>query len=57
MVVGKTVLHNSGCPQLGDDLGKWGYRSIPVQLDEFLKAGGSSKCLTLRIDGEEAAGW
>ena len=27
------------------------------QLDEFLKAGGSAKCLTLRLDGEEAAVW
>ena len=26
-------------------------------LDEFLKAGGSAKCLTLRLDGEEAAVW
>ena len=24
---------------------------------EFLKAGGSAKCLTLRLDGEEAAAW
>ena len=32
-------------------------RSIEVELDEFLKAGGSAKCLTLRLDGEEAANW
>jgi N-dimethylarginine dimethylaminohydrolase len=57
VVVGKTVIHNSRCPQLAEDLGKWGYRSIEVELDEFLKAGGSAKCLTLRIDGEEAAVW
>ena len=24
---------------------------------EFIKSGGSAKCLTLRIDGEEAASW
>jgi hypothetical protein len=30
-------------------------RSTP--LDEFVKAGGSAKCLTLRLDGEDAAGW
>jgi len=29
-------------------------RSVEVELDEFLKAGGSAKCLTLRLDGEEA---
>jgi N-dimethylarginine dimethylaminohydrolase len=57
VVVGRTVIHNAHCPKLADDLQKWGYASIPVELDEFLKAGGSAKCLTLRIDGEEAAVW
>jgi N-dimethylarginine dimethylaminohydrolase len=57
VVVGKTVIHNSCCPQLAHDLEKAGYCSIAIELDEFLKAGGSAKCLTLRIDGEEAASW
>ena len=57
VVVGRTVVHNSGCPQLAASLQAAGYRSIEVELDEFLKAGGSAKCLTLRLDGEEAAGW
>jgi N-dimethylarginine dimethylaminohydrolase len=57
VVVGKTVVHNSRCPRLADDLARAGYRSIEVELDEFLKAGGSAKCLTLRLDGEEAATW
>jgi N-dimethylarginine dimethylaminohydrolase len=57
VVVGKTVVHNSRCPGLAADLGAAGYRSIEVELDEFLKAGGSAKCLTLRLDGEEAAAW
>jgi len=57
VVVGKTVIHNSNCPRLADELQKWGYQPIAVELDEFLKAGGSAKCLTLRIDGEEAAPW
>lgn len=57
VVVGKTVVHNSKCPRLGEDLARAGYRAIEVELDEFLKAGGSAKCLTLRLDGEEAAGW
>lgn len=57
VVVGKTVVHNSRCPLLAEELTKWGYTSIEVELDEFLKAGGSAKCLTLRIDGEEAASW
>jgi len=57
VVVGKTVVHNSGCPKLAAELSTAGYRSIEVELDEFLKAGGSAKCLTLRLDGEEAAAW
>jgi N-dimethylarginine dimethylaminohydrolase len=57
VVVGKTVVHNSRCPAMAMDLQRAGYRSIEVELDEFLKAGGSAKCLTLRLDGEEAAAW
>lgn len=57
VVVGQTIIHNSGCPQMAESLASAGYRSIAVELDEFLKAGGSAKCLTLRIDGEEAASW
>jgi N-dimethylarginine dimethylaminohydrolase len=57
VVVGRTVVHNSRCPDLAEKLANAGYRSIEVELDEFLKAGGSAKCLTLRLDGEEAAGW
>jgi N-dimethylarginine dimethylaminohydrolase len=57
VVVGKTVVVNTGCEQLERDLRSSGYNPIAVQLDEFLKAGGSAKCLTLRLDGEEAAQW
>jgi N-dimethylarginine dimethylaminohydrolase len=57
VVVGKTVIINSGCERLAADLRAWGYEPVAVELDEFLKAGGSAKCLTLRLDGEEAAGW
>jgi N-dimethylarginine dimethylaminohydrolase len=57
VVVGKTVLVNSGCPQLAETLRQRGYTCIAVELDEFIKAGGSAKCLTLRLDGEDAAVW
>lgn len=57
VVVGKAVVHNSRCPKLAADLARVGYRATEVELDEFLKAGGSAKCLTLRLDGEEAAAW
>ena len=29
----------------------------PLDFSEFIKSGGSAKCLTLRVDGEEAASW
>lgn len=57
VVVDKTVVTNTGCEKLAAGLRSWGYETRAVQLDEFLKAGGSAKCLTLRLDGEEAAGW
>lgn len=57
VVVGKTVVTNSGCPQLHDQLRGAGYQAVATSLSEFVKAGGSAKCLTLRLDGEEAAGW
>ena len=57
VVVGKTVVTNSGCEGLAAGLRTWGYQPVAVELDEFLKAGGSAKCLTLRLDGEEAAVW
>jgi N-dimethylarginine dimethylaminohydrolase len=57
VVVGKTVITNIGCPNLATSLAAWGYTPVAVELDEYLKAGGSAKCLTLRIDGEEAAMW
>jgi N-dimethylarginine dimethylaminohydrolase len=57
VVVGKTIITNTGCEKLGANLREWGYEPIAVELDEFLKAGGSAKCLTLRLDGEEGAVW
>jgi N-dimethylarginine dimethylaminohydrolase len=57
VVVGKTVVTNAGCPHLHADLRARGFETRETLLDEFVKAGGSAKCLTLRLDGEEAAGW
>jgi N-dimethylarginine dimethylaminohydrolase len=57
VVIGKTVVTNTGCEHLSDELRKAGYKPVAVELDEFLKAGGSAKCLTLRLDGEDAAIW
>ena len=57
VVIGRTVVTNTGCPELGRQLARRDFRPIETPLDEFVKAGGSAKCLTLRIDGEEAASW
>lgn len=57
VVVGKDVALNTGCPQLEAALKSRGYTPHATELGEFIKAGGSAKCLTLRLDGEEAAVW
>lgn len=57
VVVGKTVVTNTGCAKLHQQLSERGFTPRETPLDEFVKAGGSAKCLTLRLDGEEAAAW
>lgn len=57
VVVGKHVVTNTGCPKLAESLRAAGFEPHATPLDEFLKAGGSAKCLTLRLDGEESAVW
>ncbi len=57
VVVGRTVVTNSGCPALHAELKRRGFEPRETPLSEFVKAGGSAKCLTLRLDGEEAAAW
>ncbi|MCS7046978.1 MAG: arginine deiminase-related protein [Gemmataceae bacterium] len=57
VVVGKKVIVNAGSDRLAADLRGWGFDVVFLELDEFIKAGGSAKCLTLRLDGEDAAVW
>lgn len=57
VVVNRTVVTNVGCPKLQSTLQSRGFATIETPLGEFVKAGGSAKCLTLRLDGEEAATW
>jgi N-dimethylarginine dimethylaminohydrolase len=57
VVFGKSVVLNDGAPKLAKALNDLGYEARPLHLTEFIKAGGSAKCLTLRLDGEEAASW
>ena len=57
VVVGRTVVTNTGCPDLHRQLRVRGFDPQETPLSEFLKAGGSAKYLTLRLDGEAAAAW
>lgn len=57
VVIGKHVITNTGCDKLHAELASRGYIPIATPLDEFVKAGGSAKCLTLRLDGEDAVAW
>ncbi len=57
VVVGRYVVTNVGCPDMHAALRAYGFEPIATPLGEFVKAGGSAKCLTLRLDGEDAASW
>ncbi len=49
IVAGTDIVMNTGCPRVREKLEAAGFRIFEVPLDEFLKAGGSAKCLVLRI--------
>ncbi len=49
VVLGKNIILPSGCPQISSELQKRGLEVHACDMDEFLKAGGACKCLTLRI--------
>ncbi len=57
VVVGRSVIMNEGAPKLAAALEALGFAVRPLEFSEFIKSGGSAKCLTLRTDGEEAASW
>jgi N-dimethylarginine dimethylaminohydrolase len=57
VVVGGTVVLNQGASKLAGTLEAAGFAVRPLDFSEFIKSGGSAKCLTLRVDGEEAAAW
>ena len=49
IVAGRDIVMNTGCPRVRQKLEALGFRIFEVPLDEFIKAGGSAKCLVLRI--------
>lgn len=50
VVVGKDIVLNEGCPQTEDLLRRRGFKPHPLDFSEFIKAGGSAKCLVLRLN-------
>jgi len=48
--IGKTVVVNRASAALARGLDAKGFEVVQIPLSEFMKAGGSAKCLTLRLD-------
>lgn len=49
VVIGKNVVMPAGCPRTMDFLRGSGFTPYPVEVDEYLKAGGAAKCLVLKL--------
>jgi N-dimethylarginine dimethylaminohydrolase len=50
VVLGKDLVMPAKCTTTYQTLEQHGFKCHPVELGEFLKGGGSAKCLTLRLD-------
>ncbi len=50
IVAGDQIVLNAGCGELAEALGSRGYTVHATDLSEFLKSGGSAKCLVLALD-------
>ncbi|MFL6447748.1 MAG: hypothetical protein ACJ746_08680 [Bryobacteraceae bacterium] len=48
--VGNTIILNYATPQLASRLASQGFEVIQTHMSEFMKAGGSTKCLSLRLN-------
>jgi N-dimethylarginine dimethylaminohydrolase len=49
IVVEKNVVINDGCPEIRAQLEAIGFSVFEIPLSEFIKAGGSAKCLALKV--------
>jgi N-dimethylarginine dimethylaminohydrolase len=47
--IGRTVILPSGCDETMQVLEQKGYKTVPVDMGEFLKSGGACRCLTLSL--------
>jgi N-dimethylarginine dimethylaminohydrolase len=50
VVVGSNIVMPSVPPRVGRQLEAWGFSVVESRVDEFLKAGGGCRCLTLALD-------
>jgi len=50
VVVGRTIVMPAVPPRVGRQLEAWGFDVVHSPVDEFLKAGGGCRCLTLAVD-------
>jgi N-dimethylarginine dimethylaminohydrolase len=50
VVIGSTVVMPVCPPRVGNQLEAWGFDVVVCEVDEFLKAGGGCRCLTLALD-------
>jgi N-dimethylarginine dimethylaminohydrolase len=48
-VLEKNVIMNDGCPNIHDRLESLGFSVFELSFTEFIKAGGSAKCLVLKL--------
>ena len=48
--IGKTIILNYATPELTERLNSRGFEVIQTPVSEFMKAGGSTKCLSLRLN-------
>ncbi len=53
IVVEKNVVMNDACPQTREQLRSLGFSVFETPLSEFAKAGGSAKCLVLKVPHQE----
>jgi arginine dihydrolase len=50
VVVDRTIVMPATPPRVGRQLEDWGFEVVECRIDEFLKAGGGCRCLTLSLD-------
>jgi N-dimethylarginine dimethylaminohydrolase len=50
VVIDRTVIMPNCPPRVGRQLESWGFTVVVCPVDEFLKAGGGCRCLTLALD-------